>query len=205
MGVVVLAGCSGLPEGKGLKQIAMVARPEFENDGTFTTLRLTDGECNYSVSWGMPPDVWFVPVTLDTNRTYRFTIMQRPTVGLAKVRKVEENGQTIYDEEICEVHQVRMEHKRVRIRYGLIRPGPNAPDWATERDFFPHGREYSLGGCVSMPSSPKQTKVYVCGACKEAYSLWMRQHSLVELDSINSEAHEPGSLGSGPDRVEAAR
>ena len=80
---------------------------------------------------------------------------------------------TAYDIEVCEIHRTKMEHKEVRIAYGLILPGPDAPSTDMERRLFPHRSEYSLGGCVSTPLSSKAERVYVCPDCKKAYEKWM--------------------------------
>lgn len=119
-------------------------------------------------------EVSVVPVTLDTNRVYAFTVVEEPfrSITIPKLRRVQRDGQTIYDIEVCEVHKTTMEHKKVKIHYGLILPGPNEPSADTQRQSFPHHCEYSLGGCVITPDSPKTTRVYVCANCKKAYDKW---------------------------------
>src|SRR5215211_6181016 len=96
----------------------------------------------------LSPDVQFVPVSLDTNRVYTFTVDQRPyrSITIPELRRVRLDDQTVYDIEVCEVHKTKMDHQEVRISYGLPLPRPDEPSSEIERKLFPHCREYSLGG-----------------------------------------------------------
>lgn len=96
------------------------------------------------------------------------------SVMVPKLLKVQKEGRTIYDIEVCEIHRTKMEHKDVRILYGLILARPTDTSPETERKLFPHQREYSLGGCVVASDSPKTARVYVCDKCKIAYEAWKR-------------------------------
>src|SRR5207249_1427271 len=109
---------------------------------------------------------------------YTFTILNErfKRYRLPEVGRVERDGRTIFDREICEVHHQTMERKRVRIIYGLIRPGPSAPSSEIERSHFPHRREVTLGGCVSGMGTPRSARVFVCTASKAAYANW-RAHN----------------------------
>ena len=124
-----------------------------------------------------------IPVSFDTNRIYTFTILDdashRMFIGVpfdgifsASLIKAQLDGVTVYDVEVCERHNAKMEHKEVRIIYGLYRPGPDAPSAEIERQLFPHRHEYSFGGCVGGVTGPKTEQVYVCGQCKLAYEKW---------------------------------
>jgi hypothetical protein len=127
----------------------------------------------------MLPDTHYIPVSLDTNRVYTFTVDQKPdhtsygaAITVPELRKVQWSGQTIYDIEVCEIHKGKMEHEEVRVLYGLIRPEPGEPSGDEEQRLFPHRHEMLLGGCVSWPNSPKTKKVYVCGECTKAFDKW---------------------------------
>lgn len=82
----------------------------------------------------------------------------------------------IYDREVCEVHQVKMELKEVPIFYGSFLPIHGGPSGETAHRLFPHHREYLLGGCVITPGSPETNKVYFCSQCKVAYGKWTKEN-----------------------------
>jgi hypothetical protein len=130
----------------------------------------------------MVPNVQFFPISLDTNQFYTFTVAQKPFYNFTtpELQRVELAGQTIYDIEVCEVHKTRMEHKKVKILYGLIRLAPDEPSADTERRLFPHHREYSFGGCCVTPDSPKTERVYVCSECKKAYEKWKSENKMAK-------------------------
>ena len=158
--------------------VVITAKPRFEQRGQFIELVISDTNRNFEIGWGMPPDVRFVPVSLDTNRVYMFTVAQREfhSISIPELRRVQLDGQTIYDIEVCEIHKTKMEHKEVRIAYGLILPSPGEPTGETAQRLFPHRHEVSFGGCVTKPDSPKTEKVYVCSACKKAYAKWKTEN-----------------------------
>ena len=159
--------------------VVITAKPKIAQRGEFSYLVIADKNNSFDFSWGMPPDMQFYPVSLDTNRVYTFTVVKTPFHGvpIPELRKVQSGGQTIYDIEVCETHKTRMEHKKVEIVYGLVRPGPDEPSGLTERRLFPHHREFSLGGCVIGPGSPKTERVYVCIDCKRAYEKWKSENT----------------------------
>lgn len=177
--VSILLGCHAVSAAERTAQtVVITAKPRFEERGRFIHLVISDTNRSFEVGWGMPPDMQFIPVSLDTNRVYTFTVAQKPyhTITIPELRKVQSGGQTIYDIEMCEVHKTKMEHKVVKIAYGLILPGPDSPSADAERRLFPHSREYSLGGCVITPHSPKTERVYVCSGCKKAYETWKSEN-----------------------------
>lgn len=129
--------------------------------------------------WVMPPRYRGL-VPLDTNQTYTFTIesVQSGLKGYVfpEVIRIELNGLTVFDHEICEVHQRRMERKRVPIRYGLFISDSTWPSADTERTRFPHYREFVPGGCVRGPRSPKSERLFVCDECKASHSQWKAEN-----------------------------
>ncbi|MBI2440383.1 MAG: hypothetical protein HYV35_03325 [Lentisphaerae bacterium] len=162
--------------------VAITTRPRFDDRGQVTYLLLSDNSHSYELSWGMPPKIRFVPVTLDTNSIYTFTVTERSYKGIAipELRRVQQEGQTIYDVEVCEIHKTKMEHKKVRILYGLILPGPDEPTGDAEQQLFPHRREHSLGGCVVSSDSPKTEMIYICTECKKAYARWKVENKKIK-------------------------
>ena len=153
-------------------QVVITAQPKFADEGEITYLLLADRKHQYEVAWAMPPKVRFVPVELDTNRVYTFTLHEKPyrNITIPELLRVQVDGQTIYDIEVCEVHKLKMEQKKVRISYGL--PPASMLPTDTERRLFPHCREQVLGGCVISSDSPKTETIYVCGECKKGYEKW---------------------------------
>jgi hypothetical protein len=156
------------------KLSVITAKPRFKQRAGFVSLVVSDANQSFDIAWGaMVPKVQYLPLSLDTNVVYTFTVEQKPyrEFVIPELHRVDFNGQTIYDIEVCEVHKVKMEHKEVTIHYGLPRPVDKLSA-DIERQLFPHSREYSLGGCVISPQSPKTTETYVCGRCKEAFEWW---------------------------------
>ena len=91
----------------------------------------------------------------------------------------------------CEVHHVRMERKKVKIRYGLVRALPwfekhaRAGDDFTsfhnaEKEKFPHAREVILGECVITGTSPESAYIYVCPRCVEACAAHQQEGFSIE-------------------------
>lgn len=159
---------------KGGQSVVVTAKPRFEQRGEFIKLIVSNANHSAEVSWAVLPAVQFVPLSLDTNQVYTFIVEQKPyrEIAIPELRRVEVNGQTIYDIEVCEIHKTKMEYKEVKIAYGLILPKRDDPSADTERQLFPHRREYSLGGCVVTTDSPKTDQVYVCSNCKTAFEWW---------------------------------
>lgn len=165
---------SGLRAGQ---TVTITARPKFVPDGRFVDLVMSDAEHTVSVGWGMPPDVWFIPVSLDDEQVYTFTVTQQESHDFSapKLQRVEQDGRTIYDITVCEVHQVKMAYRNVPIVYGLIGPEPGDPTAEEAKRLFPHRHEVAFGGCVITPDSPKREHIYVCPACKQAREEWKRE------------------------------
>ncbi len=177
--LLTLLGCIAVSAAERAQQtVVITAKPRFEQRGQFIDLVIGDTNRSFDIGWGMPPNIQFIPVSLDTNRVYSFTVAQRPlhSITIPELRRVQLDGKTIYDIEVCEVHKTKMEHKEVRIIYGLIIPGPDEPSRDTDRQMFPHRREVSFGGCSITPDSPKTTRVYVCSECRKGYDQWKTEH-----------------------------
>jgi hypothetical protein len=173
--LLIVLGCVVVSAAeRAARTVVITAKPRFEQQGRLVNLVISDTNRRFDIGWGMPPYFQFIPASLDTNRVYTFTVAQKPfhTFNIPELRRVQLNGQTIYDIEVCEIHKTKMEHKEVRIAYGLIRPGPDEPSGDAETRLFRHRREYSLGGCIVMPDSQKTERVYVCMDCKKAYDKW---------------------------------
>jgi hypothetical protein len=79
--------------------------------------------------------------------------------------RIQDGGEVVYDRAVCEVHHVKMAEKIARVVYGM---------WAASSDeevtctrFFPHYRDFILGGCLVSDSSPKTGLLYICPKCVE--------------------------------------
>lgn len=150
--------------------VSLTTNPQFVQEGTSIKLVLSDSNRTYKTSWAnTKPDIQFVPVSVDTNRTYTFTIRMEPfeEFRFPELHRIESEGRTIYDIEVCHVHKVKMEHKEVPI-YGLLSKTPNAPSDDEEKRLFPNYREYIGGLCTG----PRAGWIYVCPNCKEAFAKW---------------------------------
>ena len=139
---------------------------------------------DYFTGCGIPPHIRSVPVPLDTNQVYTFTILQKTIVrkerlhkiGITELRKVELGGETIYDIEVCAAHKTKMTWTEARVAYGLM-AGTHEPRDAAGRPSFPNHREYKLGGCMVGPGSPKTEKILVCSECKKGFERWKEEEA----------------------------
>lgn len=179
--LLTIIGCAALMATDCAAQTVVITTlPRFEQHGEVTYLIIGDTNHDFTIIWGMLPDTQFIPVSLDTNRVYTFTLAQKThsTVTFPELCQVQFGGQTIYDIERCEVHKIHMDFKEVRISYGYVRrrPGVIEPSPDTEHLLFPHHREYSHGGCAVSDDSPKTERIYVCSECKKAYEKWKSEH-----------------------------
>ncbi len=164
--------------------VVVESSARFESRDDWVYLVIADTEHRYEIMWAFPPDYGGL-VKLKPSGIYTFTVEERlvfPGIDyrVQEVIKVESNGRVIYDREVCEVHQTRMEKKRVPVWYGYIVDGPGEPSRQEELKSFPHRREYLLGGCVSGPESPQTALLYMCDDCKAAYDAWKLAHPSAE-------------------------
>ena len=158
--------------------VIITAPARLENRDGWTYLIISNSNHSYELPWARPPH-FDGDVALQADQVYTFTVIEEPfmrDVLIPHVAKVEQNGRTIYDREVCEVHHAKMERKKVRVVYGLIRPGAGEPSSDTERRLFPHRHEISFGGCDVGSYSPKTEKIYVCDQCKKAYAKWKAEN-----------------------------
>jgi len=73
--------------------------------------------------------------------------------------------------EICPVHKIQMEHKVMRLVYGM----PSKAEFEEMRiakTRFPYGKDYWLGGCVVKPTKTAEGRV--CAKCVEARTAWLK-------------------------------
>ena len=171
--------------GKDRPPIIITAPAHFDDSGLWIGLPISEPHPDWIciVSETHPDYTFFFPnpggFVLESNRVYTFTFVEEPIkqnrlkkeLFVPRISRIEQAGKMIYDREACEVHHSRMERKEVRIIYGLVLPGPDAPSPDTERRLFPHGQEILLGGCISTPDRPTGN-IYVCSECKKAYAKW---------------------------------
>ena len=163
---------------KAKAPVVITAPAKLKPCGNWMCLTIADEKHNFELLWAMQPH-YSVPVALESNRVYRFTVIKEPFRGginitIPEVIRVEQDGRVIYDREVCQVHQLKMDRKKVPIVYGLFRPHPGEPSAATERQLFPHSRDFVLGGCVVGPE--KTDHIFVCSDCKKAYEKWKTEN-----------------------------
>ena len=177
---LIILGCVALTATEST--IIITAKPKFEQRGLFTYLVLADTNHSLDLVWGMPPEIQFNPVALDANRAYTFTVVQKAhqSITIPELRRVQSSGQTIYDIEVCEVHKTKMEHKEVRVDYGLRAAVAVEPSREIERRLFPHRHEELYGGCVESGLSPKSQLRYFCTDCKVAYEKWKSENTTIQ-------------------------
>lgn len=155
----------------------ITTKPRFEHQNGVLNLVISDIKQRYVInwgSWGVKPEIRPVPVSLDTNRIYAFTVAQRIVKGRAfpELRRIQSAGQTIYDIEVCEVHKTRMELKEAPVTYGMMKPRREEPSGVMVQHFFPHSRDFVWGGDRPVPDRPTTENVYVCSECQAAEARW---------------------------------
>lgn len=177
---LIALGCFQLTATESL--VVITSKPRIEQRGLFTYLVIADANQRLEMVWGMPPEIKFKPVTLEADRVYVFTVAQKPhrSITIPELRKVQLNGETIYDIEFCEVHKTKMEYRALPIGYGLVGYVDIEPAPEIERQLFPHRREHLDGGCVVSPSSPKSEERFVCMDCKASYEKWKAENKKTE-------------------------
>jgi hypothetical protein len=162
--------------------VVLIAKPKFVRLGDFIDLVVSDTNHTFQIGWAKLPDFQFFPVPLDSNCVYTFTVDTNWVPARAfplfrspiypRLHRLQKNGRTLYDIELCEVHHTRMEYKEVPVAYGRYVPGPGDPSRDTEQELFPHRREISFGGCCVTFNSPTTYKIFVCNQCKKAFKWW---------------------------------
>lgn len=159
--------------------VVITAPAKFErHDDDWGYLIISDAKNHYEFAWSLAGQS-SGRVAPESNRIYTFTIVEEPfrdDLPIPKIVKVERDGKTIYDREVCEVHHTKMKLKKVPIVYGLTGPAPGEPHGNVEYHLFPNRNEFYLGGCSIDDHSPKTEKVYVCGECRKAYEKWKAEH-----------------------------
>jgi hypothetical protein len=79
--------------------------------------------------------------------------------------RIQDGSEVVFDRSVCEIYHVRMTERMAGVAYGMGAPSNQTE--ATCARFFPHYRDFILGGCVVSDSSPKKGLVYVCPKCVE--------------------------------------
>ncbi len=92
---------------------------------------------------------------------------------IATLRKLEQNGVVLFDQDYCPVHDRRMEVKRVPVVYGLLVP---VEPVATK---FPHNDRLVRGGCVG--GEEKRRPALVCGDCATGLTAWEARWFIARL------------------------
>lgn len=90
------------------------------------------------------------------------------------------------DNEICEVHNIRLVPMKVRISYGM----PAFDESFTVADkLFPNAYRYVIGGCLVDESFPRLSEEMVCRECRKAETIWKKKtkNFLIGCNESNSE------------------
>ena len=130
--------------------------------------------------------------TIREDRIYQLTVAEQPLMSngqpetdsrnwTAKILKIEDQGQIIYDASICEIHSTRMHREVVPVAYGLMIQTP-------EEMKFPHARYEASGGCMSGPYSPLHTYIFICDQCRREYIEATKGKSAIESESIGAKS-----------------
>jgi hypothetical protein len=164
--------------------VVITAQAKMVPRGDWIYLIIADASHRYELMWAKPPH-FSRNIEIEANRVYTFTIVEEKSVWSSlftpRIAKVEENGLTIYDREVCEVHQIKMERKKVPILYGLFRESPGEPAAQVNHELFPHRHDVVLGGCVVERDSPKTDRIYVCRQCRDAYARWKAENPKIQF------------------------
>jgi hypothetical protein len=132
----------------------------------------------FNIPWTLAQCSTQVRLENDSVYTFVFTRELRVRHTISILTKVEEHGITIYDREICPIHQRRMSMEMARIKYGLLFHGDDEPSFYAVSCLFPNRRRpFVEGGCVVIAGqSPDSTGVLVCSQCDSAYAKWTRDN-----------------------------
>lgn len=134
------------------------------------------------------------PFILESGKSYTFTIEERAD-EVAKgnddevgergkstkhldyfiLVRVKDGNHSIFDLEICGVHQCQMDYTEVPIIYGRMVPIKTRPSEEVRLKLFPHYRESIVGGCIVRPGR-KTEGIYICPKCKLAFEEWKNEH-----------------------------
>jgi len=86
--------------------------------------------------------------------------------------RITDGSTTVFDENFCEVHHVRMKLVAANVEYGMISMDSRA-EGICEVD-FPHHRNWIRGGCIV--GDVKKAERYVCSECVAATEKYKREH-----------------------------
>lgn len=79
--------------------------------------------------------------------------------------------------DVCELHHVHMEKKKVPIYYGMLaRTDYGVAYHSARTNLFLHTDVGVEGGCIVDSNSPTQVLIYVCPQCQLARSHWEAEH-----------------------------
>jgi hypothetical protein len=90
-----------------------------------------------------------------------------PVTGKSNYSEMKKDAKK--NDDLCEVHGVKMEKKKVPIEYGIVGQEPGVPPNVREKQ-FPHALEKVFGGCVVRPE--KETEIWICPSCQSAERDW---------------------------------
>jgi hypothetical protein len=141
-------------------------------------LILASGSKTYEVNWylGYSRNA----LTLFPGHQYEFVLTEHsfPQKYGSRVwydvQRVTEGDRVLFDAEVCEVHQARLQSKYVENRHGLARVSSAYLD--ARRDSFPHSESGRTVSCVGDLDEPPSIKINVCAQCEQACLAWVRRN-----------------------------
>jgi hypothetical protein len=170
------------------------APASFKEANDMTDLVISDGKKSFTFTWAYQDKdgrQMGYPCELKEGETYTFTLDEERTPYEAKyapqskpedrvikrthLSKITQAGKVIFDREMCEVHQRRMDRKEVAIIFGLVGPATGKQPTNKElKTLFPHHSEKVFGGCIMGPVTTEVK--YVCPDCKIAHEKWAKEN-----------------------------
>jgi hypothetical protein len=131
----------------------------------------------FEISWQYPPPLKG-GMAIKEGEIYTFSVLVHQESGTrwGEVIRIVQNGTNLYDREICELHNLRMDLRETPIRYGLPDPKFAVPFAQARPSLFPHGADFEWGGCVVVVGEDKRKTqmLYRCSECVKAYNKWKR-------------------------------
>jgi len=182
---------------------------KFEQRDKDRYLIISDAKQSFDILWslhGNQRELTLIPFTLKANETYTFTVKEeRSRIGedlgieppksenpenyyikIPNLIRVIRDGSLVFDREICEAHQRKMERREAPIIYGLIIPQGKQPPEQQYRTKFSHYSEQAFGGCCIMPN--KTDFIYVCPYCVAAHKEWEKDNSATSKSRVTCAA-----------------
>lgn len=113
-----------------------------------------------------------VPIAFVSDRLHDSHGARVADSNFYRLVRITDGSTTVFDENFCEVHHVRMKLVAANVEYGMIGVDSRA-EGICEVD-FPHHRNWIRGGCIV--GDVKKAERYVCSECVAATEKYKREH-----------------------------